>query len=61
MRINKMKIKIKHLKMSLYSFFLWKNAENIFENSIQICNIALAKKDNLFSGPIAQLVRVEDS
>ena len=56
-----MKIKIKHLKMSLYSFFLWKNAENIFENSIQICNIALAKKDNLFSGPIAQLVRVEDS
>ena len=56
-----MKTKIKHLKMSLYSFFLWKNAENIFLISIQICNIALAKKEYLFSGPIAQLVRVEDS
>lgn len=56
-----MEIKIKHLKMSLYPFFLWKNAENIFLISIQIRNIALAKKEYLFSGPIAQLVRVEDS
>ena len=57
----KMKIKIKRLKMSLHSFFLWKKGENIFLISIQICNIALAKKEYLFSGPIAQLVRVEDS
>ena len=56
-----MKIKIKRLKMSLYYFFLWKKGENIFLISIQICNIALAKKEYFFSGPIAQLVRVEDS
>lgn len=32
-----------------------------FQNWMQISNIALAKKQLFFSGPIAQLVRVEDS